>query len=145
MRHAERIHAGIFIQDSKNILIENVNLYHATGLGILAQFSQDLTFNQYRAIPNKAKNRYFGGGDDGIQVSNCKGKITINDCEFAGLMDDPINVHGTSVQVIEILSEKQLKCRFMHHQSKGPTWGHAGDKISFNENSAKNSNGKYPR
>lgn len=141
MRHAERIHSGIFIQDSKNITIENVNLYHATGLGILAQFSQDLTFNQYRAIPNKSKNRYFGGGDDGIQVSNCKGKITINDCEFAGLMDDPINVHGTSVQVIEILSEKQLKCRFMHHQSVGLTWGHAGDKISFIENSRMNSIG----
>lgn len=141
MRHAERIHSGIFIQDSKNITIENVNLYHATGLGILAQFSQDLTFNQYRAIPNKSKNRYFGGGDDGIQVSNCKGKITINDCEFAGLMDDPINVHGTSVQVTEILSEKQLKCRFMHHQSIGLTWGHAGDKISFIENSRMNSIG----
>jgi hypothetical protein len=141
MRHAERIHSGIFIQDSKNIKVENVNLYHATGLGILAQFSEDLTFDRYRAIPNKAKNRYFGGGDDGIQVSNCKGQITINNCEFAGLMDDPINVHGTSVQVIEILTDKQLKCRFMHHQSVGLNWGHPGDKISFIENSGMNSIG----
>lgn len=141
MRFAERIHSGIFIQDSKNITVDNVNLYHATGLGILAQFSQDLTFSQFRAIPNKAKNRYFGGGDDGIQVSNCKGKITINKCEFAGLMDDPVNVHGTSVQVIEILSEKQVKCKFMHHQSVGLIWGHAGDKISFIENSRMNSIG----
>lgn len=141
MRFAERIHSGIFIQDSKNITIENVNLFHATGLGILAQFSQDLIFSQFRAIPNKAKNRYFGGGDDGIQISNCKGKITINKCEFAGLMDDPVNVHGTSVQVIEILSEKQVKCKFMHHQSVGLTWGHAGDKISFIENSRMNSIG----
>ena len=141
MRHAERIHSGIFIQNSKNIRIENVNLYHATGLGILAQFSEDLTFNQFRAIPNKAKNRYFGGGDDGIQVSNCKGQITINECEFAGLMDDPVNVHGTSVQVTEILSDKQLKCKFMHHQSVGLNWGHSGDKISFIENSGMNSIG----
>jgi hypothetical protein len=135
MRHAERIHSGIFIQDSKNITIENVNLYHATGLGILAQFSEDLTFNGYRAIPNKFKNRYFGGGDDGIQISNCKGQITIENCEFAGLMDDPINVHGTSVKVIEIVNVKQLRCRFMHHQSIGLNWGHPGDKISFIENS----------
>lgn len=141
MRHAERIHSGIFIQDSKNIKVENVNLYHATGLGILAQFSEDLSFDRYRAIPNKAKNRYFGGGDDGIQISNCKGLITINNCEFAGLMDDPINVHGTSVQVIEILTDKQLKCRFMHHQSVGLNWGDPGDKISFIENSGMNSIG----
>jgi hypothetical protein len=135
MRFAERIHSGIFIQDSRNISVENVNLYHATGLGILAQFSQDLTFSEFRAIPNKAKNRYFGGGDDGIQVSNCKGKIVINKCEFAGLMDDPVNVHGTSVQITEIISDKQLKCRFMHHQSVGLNWAHNGDKISFIENS----------
>ncbi len=135
MRHAERIHSGIFIQNSLNVTVRNVNLYHATGLGILAQFSQDLMFDQFRAIPNQAKNRYFGGGDDGIQISNCKGQITINNCEFAGLMDDPVNVHGTSVKVIEIVSNKQLKCRFMHHQSVGLSWGHSRDKISFIENS----------
>lgn len=135
MRHAERIHSGIFIQNSKNIKVENVNLYHATGLGILAQFSENLTFDRYRAIPNKAKNRYFGGGDDGIQISNCKGLITINNCEFAGLMDDPVNVHGTSVQVVDLMGSKQLKCRFMHHQSTGLNWGHRGDNVSFIENS----------
>jgi len=135
MRHAERIHSGIFIQESKNITIENVNLYHATGLGILAQLSEDLTFDQYRAIPNRNKNRYFGGGDDGLQISNCKGLITVNNCEFEGLMDDPINVHGTGVRIEEIISETQLKCKFMHHQSVGLNWGHPGDKISFIENS----------
>jgi hypothetical protein len=141
MRHAERIHSGIFIQDSKNIKIQNINLYHATGLGILAQFSEDLTFNQYRAIPNPNKNRYFGGGDDGLQISNCKGQITVTNCEFAGLMDDPINVHGTSVQVIEKLSKNHLKCKFMHPQSTELNWGHPGDKISFIENSVMQSMG----
>ena len=136
LRHSERIHSGIFIQDSKNIKIKNVTLYHATGLGILAQFSENLIFDGYRAIPNRAKNRYFGGGDDGLQVSNCKGNITVSNCEFAGLMDDPINVHGTSVQVTEIISETKLKCKFMHHQSVGLHWGHLNDKIGFIENSS---------
>ncbi|NOR75616.1 MAG: alpha-1,3-galactosidase B, partial [Draconibacterium sp.] len=134
MRHAERIHSGIFIQESKNITIKNVNIYHATGLGILSQFSEDLIFDEYHAIPNKNKNRYFGGGDDGLQISNCKGLITVKNCEFAGLMDDPINVHGTSVRIEKIISDKQLECKFMHHQSEGMNWGHMGDKISFIEN-----------
>ncbi len=141
LRHAERVHSGVFIKDSKNITIENLNLYHATGLGILAQFSEDLTFNAYRAIPNKFEKHYFGGGDDGLQVSNCKGQVTVSNCEFAGLMDDPINVHGTSVQVQEIISSKKLKCKFMHHQSVGLNWGHKDDKISFIENEKMNSLG----
>ncbi|MDX1285953.1 MAG: right-handed parallel beta-helix repeat-containing protein, partial [Draconibacterium sp.] len=141
LRHAERAHSGVFIFESKNITVKNLNLYHATGLGILAQFSENVTFDEYRAIPNKAKKHYFGGGDDGIQVSNCKGLITVESCEFAGLMDDPINVHGTSVQVQEIVSENELKCKFMHHQSVGLNWGHQGDKISFIENEKMNSIG----
>ncbi|MCY1720216.1 right-handed parallel beta-helix repeat-containing protein [Prolixibacteraceae bacterium Z1-6] len=141
LRHAERTHSGIFILKSKKITIQNLNLYHATGLGVLAQFSEDLTFNGYRAIPNRAKNHYFGGGDDGLQVSNCRGQITVTNCEFEGLMDDPINVHGTSVQVQEILSKKEVKCKFMHHQSIGLNWGHKDDKISFIENERMNSLG----
>ena len=141
MRHSERIHSGIFIQESKNITINNVNLFHATGLGILAQFSEDLIFNGYRAVPNKTKNRYFGGGDDGLQVSNCKGQITVTNCEFEGLMDDPVNVHGTSVQIVGKISDKELKCKFMHYQSEGLKWGHPGDKISFIENSVMKSMG----
>lgn len=140
-RHSTRAHAGIFISDSKNISVQNLNLFHATGLGILAQFSEDLTFDTYRAVPNPAKNRYFGGGDDGLQVSNCKGQITVRNCEFAGLMDDPINVHGTSVQVQAILAPNKLRCRFMHEQSVGLNWGHKGDQISFIENEQMNSLG----
>lgn len=141
LRHAERAHSGIFISESKNITIENLNLYHATGLGILAQFSEDLIFHKYRAIPNRSRNHYFGGGDDGLQVSNCKGQITITNCEFEGLMDDPVNVHGTSVQIQEITSETEMKCKFMHHQSSGLNWGHLDDKISFIENERMNSIG----
>lgn len=140
-RHATRAHAGIFITESKNVTIQNLNLYHATGLGILAQFSENLTFKAYRAIPNLRKNHYFGGGDDGIQVSNCKGRASIENCEFAGLMDDPVNVHGTSVQVQKIVSPTQVQCSFMHHQSVGMKWGHKGDKVSFIENEKMNSLG----
>jgi len=133
-RHSLRTHSGIFITDSKNITVQNLNLYHAAGLGILAQFSEDLTFDGYKAIPNPAKNRYFGGGDDGLQISNCKGQVTVRNCEFAGLMDDPINVHGTSVKVQAILAPNKLRCRFMHEQSVGLNWGHKGDQVSFIEN-----------
>jgi len=141
LRHAERIHSGVFIQHSKNIILKNVAIYHATGLGILAQFSENVTLEGYRAIPDPNSNRYFGGGDDGLQVSNCRGIITVKNCEFAGLQDDPINVHGTSVQVQKIISPTELECKFMHHQSVGMEWGHPGDSVSFIENEQMNSIG----
>jgi len=134
LRHSKRDHAGIFILESNNVSLENINIYHCAGLGVLSQFSRDLTYNKVNFIPNAAKNRYLSGHDDGFQVSNCAGLVTINDCQFGGLMDDPINVHGTSVKIIEKLSDRKLKCRFMHEQSNGMTWGHLNDTVGFIEN-----------
>ena len=131
MRHSERDHAGIFIVESKNITLENIDLYQTAGLGILSQYTENLHFRNIQVVPNKQKGRYFSGHDDGCHFSNCKGKILLENCAFAGLMDDPINVHGTAVQIIEKKSATQLLCRFMHEQSIGMQWGRAGDKVGF--------------
>ena len=134
IRHSKRDHAGIFIQESQNVKLENVNVYHCAGLGVLAQFTRNLDYQNVRFMPNAAKNRYLSGHDDGFQVSNCAGQVNIDHCEFGGLMDDPINVHGTSVKIIDKLNERKLKCRFMHEQSTGMIWGHVNDTIGFLEN-----------
>ena len=107
LRHSARDHAGTFIQNSRNVTIENMNLYQTSGLGILSQYAENLTFRNVNCVPNKAKNRILSGHDDGLHISNCKGKILVDGCSFAGLMDDPINVHGTSVQIKEKISSKK--------------------------------------
>ncbi len=141
LRHAERTHSGVFILESENICIKNLDLFHTPGLGILAQFSEDLLFDGYCAIPNRLKRRYFGGGDVGLQISNCRGQISITNCEFQGIVDNPVNIHGSNVQITEIISSKEIKCKFMHHLSGGLKWGHKGDKISFIDNEKMNSIG----
>lgn len=131
LRHSKRDHAGVFILESSNVTLENVNLYYCAGLGVLSQFSRNLNYRNVKVIPNSIKNRYISGHDDGFHVSNCAGKVTITKCEFGGLMDDPINVHGTSVKIIEKMNDHLLKCRFMHEQSTGMNWGHLNDTIGF--------------
>jgi hypothetical protein len=134
LRHGKRDHAGIFILESRNVNLQNINIYHCAGLGVLSQFSRNLNYTNVNFIPNAAKNRYLSGHDDGFQVSNCAGKVNIVNCEFGGLMDDPINVHGTSVKITEKISAHKLKCQFMHEQSTGMNWGHLNDTIGFIEN-----------
>ena len=84
-----------------------MNMFQNCGLGILAQYSENLVFKTSNFVPNLARNRYFGGHDDGFHFSNCKGQITIDSCRFLALMDDPINVHGTSVKIVKILGDKK--------------------------------------
>jgi len=138
LRHSARDHAGTFITGSKDISIINMNMYHNAGLGILSQFSENLKFRKVSAVPNPAKNRILSGHDDGFHYSNCKGQIIVDSCSFLHLMDDPINVHGTCVRIIEKKDGKTLVCRFMHGQSIGFVWARTGEKIGFIENDAMN-------
>ena len=130
LRHSERDHAGVFITDSKDVQLEHIDIYHTAGLGVLAQYAETLTYRHVNHVPNLAKGRILAGHDDGFHFSNCKGQITVDSCRFHGLMDDPINVHGTGVRIIN-LSGNKLRCQFMHHQSEGLEWARAGDTIGF--------------
>jgi hypothetical protein len=130
LRHSERDHAGIFIVDSKDVIFENVDLFHCAGLGLLAQYSENLTLRHFQAVPSPRR-KVLSGHDDGVHVSNCRGLVELEGCRFHGLMDDPINVHGTSVRIIERLAADRLRCKFMHEQSTGMIWSRPGDRIGF--------------
>lgn len=134
LRHSTRDHAGMFFIDSKDVYVEQVRIYHTAGLGVLSQYSENITFNAVKVVPNKEKGRFLSGHDDGFHFMGCKGLIKVENCEWAGLMDDPINVHGTCVRITEILSQTSIKCRFMHDMSAGMVWGNEGEQVGFIEN-----------
>ncbi len=134
LRHSTRDHAGMFIVNSQNVSVEQVRIYHTAGLGVLSQYSENISFNDVKVVPNREKGRFLSGHDDGFHFMACKGLIKVENCEWAGLMDDPINVHGTCVRITEIVSPTRLKCRFMHGMSAGMVWGNKGEKIGFIEN-----------
>ncbi len=134
LRHSARDHAGTFIVHSKNVTLQNVNMFQNAGLGILSQYSENLSFKNVNAVPNPLKQRVFAGHDDGLHFSNCKGQITVDSCRFVGLMDDPINVHGTSVQLIKKINDRTLLCKFMHYQSIGFTWARPGETVGLINN-----------
>ena len=132
LRHGKRSHASIYMQGCLDISIENVEMRGNKGLGILAQDCANLTFRGISCVP--APGRIAAGHDDGLHISNCRGEIAIEDCRFAGLMDDPINVHGTSVKVISNQGNR-LHARFMHPQSIDLPWARPGDEIAVLERS----------
>lgn len=138
LRHNERDHAGIFINESIQVQLERISIYHTAGLGILSQYSSDLSMRKVLVGPNPAKGRFLSGHDDGLHFSNCKGLIQVDDCEFEGLMDDPINIHGTSVRIINRISDHRLRCQFMEKQSVGLHWARAGEQVGFIAHSGMN-------
>jgi hypothetical protein len=136
MRHSTRDHAGLFCFHSKDIQLEDINVYHTSGLGVLFQYCENITARRVNLIPNPEKNRYLSGHDDGLHFMGCKGEIVIDDCDGIGLMDDPINIHGTYVPITDIIDATTVKCTFKHDMSQGLIWAQPGDDILFIDNRA---------
>ncbi len=134
LRHSARDHSGMFLYRSKDVRLLNIDIFHTAGLGVLGQYTENISADHVRLIPNYEKGRYFGGHDDGFHISNCKGLLKIENSEFAGLLDDPVNVHGTYVKIIEKKDKRTALARFIHHQSINLDFGWQGDTIGFSDN-----------
>lgn len=120
LRHGRRLHAGVFVNECERITLERFTLYACGGLGILAQFSKDLHFIEVAITPNRQRGRQFVcGHDDGIHLSNDRGRVEITRCRFEGLMDDPVNLHGTAARIEQVAGPYTLVGRLMHPQSGG--------------------------
>ncbi|MEP6612414.1 MAG: right-handed parallel beta-helix repeat-containing protein [Mucilaginibacter sp.] len=131
IRDPVRDQVGGFINLSKNITIKNVSMHYMHGLGIVNQFSENLHYDSVFVVPRAESGRMIASFADCIHFSGCKGQITIENCQFKGTHDDPINVHGTHLEVTEIISPSRLKIRFMHPQTYGFEAFFAGDTVAF--------------
>lgn len=135
LRHNAREHAGAFCEKCKNVTLEDLTFHSCGGLGCLAQFNEDVTFRRVHFLPNRAAGRRIvSGRDDGMHVTCNRGTVTIEECSFLGLMDDPINIHGCCVTVAEVINARTLRCKYEHPQACGFLyWAEAGDRLGFIE------------
>ena len=131
IRDTYRDYAAIFTRQSRDIVWKSVRFLFLHGMGIVNQFSRDLTFDTVSIAPDKAGGRTCAAWADGIQVSGCRGKLVVKDCTFSGAHDDAINIHGTYLRVLERISETQIIVRFMHEQTYGFKAFNPGDEIAF--------------
>ncbi|MFE4710609.1 right-handed parallel beta-helix repeat-containing protein [Paenibacillus sp. NPDC056722] len=130
-RDGIRDQVGVFITGSSNVTFTDVGLHFLHGLGVVGQFSENLTFRRMDLSPRPETGRTVAGFADFIHMSSCRGKVTVADGYFAGSHDDPVNVHGTYLRIVEQPAPNEVKVRFMHHQTYGFLAFHPGDEIEF--------------
>jgi hypothetical protein len=126
-----RRYPGFSIQDSKNVVLEHINVYASGAMALIAEKSEDITLNNFNVKLPEGSSRMIGASADATHFVNCKGLITLESCEFENMLDDATNVHGTYMVINEILSDKKIRCSFMHYQQNGFDFGSKGDEVRF--------------
>ncbi len=118
-RNDIRKEQGAFIYRSKDVTWTGVNFHAAPGLGIVSQYSENLNFEHFNFAPRAGSGRTNASMADFMQFSGCKGEIKVNNSNFFGAHDDPINVHGTHLMIVDKPSPNQIKVQFKHDESWG--------------------------
>lgn len=136
-RDPYRDNAGAFIEQSRNVTLENLDMYYMHGLGIVSQYSENLCFTRVHIAPRPGSGRIVSAFADCFHFSGCKGRILLDSCSTKGSHDDPVNIHGTHLRIVAMSTTsttspaKTLRVRFMHPQTWGFNAFYPGDSIAF--------------
>ncbi len=141
LREIVRDYAGVFTRRSKHIHWKDVHFHFLHGMGLVSQFSEDLSYDTVSVAPDSTSGRTTAAWADMLHISGCKGKVLVKDCLFKGAHDDAINIHGTYLQVVQKISKNQIKLRFMHQQTYGFLAVNPGDEIEFVDSESYESHG----
>ncbi len=127
---AIREEVGIFIENSKDITLENVSQHFNYSLALVAQNSENITLDKLDFSPAQNAEIEFCSFADFLQFSMCRGKINVTNCNFDSAGDDTCNVHGFNFKIVESNRDK-MTVKFCHPQSYGFECIRDGDIIAF--------------
>lgn len=131
IRDVIRDQVGMFILESKDITLDQVQMHYMHGLGIVSQYSRNITMNRVKCVPQEGNGRVLAASADMMHFSGCSGKVIVDSCYFSGAQDDPINIHGTNLRAVEKVNNRTLRLQFMHGQSYGYNAYFPGDTVAF--------------
>lgn len=131
LRHTIRNEVCGFINMSKDITLENISFNFLGNFGIVGQFTENITYDNIRCQPDENSGRTNAGFADFVQMSSCKGKLTIKNSRFEGAHDDPINIHGTHLRAVGSNAPDKITLKYSHGQTFGFTPYFTGDEVEI--------------
>jgi hypothetical protein len=76
----------------RHVVVENVNIHAVPGMALCGSGCRDMVIRNLRVVP--ADPGWMSSTADAMHFNNCRGTITVEHCEFAGMGDDAINIHA---------------------------------------------------
>ena len=105
---AYRTVPAITVTDSRDVTVRNVTLYHAGGMGVIAQRTRNILIDSLNVLPAPGKDRVVSVGADATHFVNCSGYLRMYNSHLANQTDDATNIHGVYYRIVDVLPDRQL-------------------------------------
>jgi Right handed beta helix region len=130
-RENDRYAPAFNVRNSSNIEMNGIVIHHALGMGFLFERSQQIKILNSGIYLKQGTNRVVSTTADATHFCNCKGSILIENCRFENMLDDGTNVHGTYVEVDEVINSNTVRYKLKHFEQLGFQFAAALDEVWF--------------
>lgn len=130
-REHDRYAPAFDFKECKNICLDSITIHHALGMGFLFERSENMQILNSQIVLPKHTQRVISTTADATHFVNCKGDILIENCRFENMLDDGTNVHGTCVEVDEVIDDYTVRVSLKHFEQLGFKFAERGDDIWF--------------
>lgn len=127
----KRFVPAIAINSCKNIKLENIHIKQAGTMGVVAQFTENISLNNVRVCPGENSGRIVSVNADATHFIACTGTVLVENCRFTNQLDDSINVHGNYLSIHKVISKNHVIAQIPHKQQVGVTGLADGTEIAI--------------
>ena len=140
LRSPVRPNPTVLMYRADETVLENCAVHAADGMGIVAQRSANVTVRGTGRPEGRLAGSFARAGTrrrlslqaDATHSSNCRGRVTVENCLFEGMNGDAINVHSTCLCIIgRVDSPTLILCEYRHSQSIGFEVFLPGERLRF--------------
>ena len=128
---SNRLAPAIHLTNSSNLHLDKLNIYHAGGMGVIAEKSENIHLNEVNVKLREGSGRMVSTTADATHFCNCKGELVIENCLFENMLDDASNIHGTYVKISELVDKHTIRAGVNHIQQFDYNFASSGDKVEF--------------
>lgn len=132
-KELNRISPAIHLFHNKNVMLENVNVHHAGGMGLIGERCENVTLDNFNVVLPPNSNRMVTTTADATHFVNCKGLLKYENCTFENMLDDAGNFHGIYTRVEGLVDDYTIGVRRMHGQQLGFQFAEPGDSIRLSD------------
>ncbi len=126
-----RLAPAIHVKRCSDIVVADVTVHHAGGMGIVCERTENVTLDQFNVALKEGSGRMLTTTADATHFNNCRGHVELKNCLLENMLDDGTNVHGTYARVVDILGKNKIGIRLGHFQQFGFEIASSGDKCGF--------------
>lgn len=126
---SNRLAPAIHVCGSSDFRASSINIYHAGGMGVIAEKSRDIHLDAVNVCLREGSGRMVTTTADATHFCNCAGQLVIENCLFENMLDDASNIHGTYLKVEEVLDGRTVLAKLSHHQQFDYDFAEKGDVI----------------